>query len=148
MRHVVLVLVVTGHLLAMADVALPGSISVLGGDVSLVVSSATAGQDPDPAIDSTTSDLRYRISPSDPTMKITVETNLGSPSFTLKAEAINAAGGTPAGEMVLSTTAQDFLTDVTLTSNRTCDLKYTSVALASDGTGSDAHTVTYTIVAQ
>ena len=148
MRRVVLAVVVAGHLLSMADVAFSGAVSILGGDVSLVVSSATAGQDPDPAIDCTTASLRYRRSPADPPMKVTVETNLGSPSFILKTEAINATGGTSAGEIVLSTTAQDFLTDVVLTVNRSCDISYTSIALASDGTGSDAHRVTYTIVAQ
>ena len=147
MRHHRLLLFAV-PLLAWAGVAPSADITVEGGGVSLAVTSATAGQDPDPDVDQTTADLQYKKDAVDPTQKITAETDLGSPLFTLKVEALNAGDGTPAGELVLSTTAQDFVTSITSETFVFCDLKYTSVALASDGTGTDNHTVTYTMIAQ
>lgn len=148
MRHVGPLFLAVGLLLVWIDVAPPAVLSVEGGDVTLSISSATAGQDPNPAVDQISSSLNYKSGPVDPTLKITVATDLGSPLFVLRVEAINVGDGSATGEIVLGTTAQDLITGVTSTSLVGCDLKYTSVALASDGVGTDAHTVTYTMVAQ
>lgn len=134
-------------LAVLTGVAPSATVDVTGGDVSLVVSTATPGQEPDPVIDCS-SGLRFRLSTSDPTMKITVETNLGSPRFSLSVEAVNETHGTPQGEVALDTVARDILCDVISTKNQTCELRYVATALLSDGTGSDAHSVTYTIVPQ
>ena len=135
-------------LLTWTGVAPAADLTVEGGDVSLSVSSATAGQDPDPDVDETTSDLKYKKDAVDPTMKVTVATNLGSPLFTMKIEAINVGDGNPTGELIVGTAAQDLITSITSEIFAFCDLRYTSIALASDGTGTDNHTVTYTIIAQ
>ena len=148
MRHVGPLFLAVGLLLIWTGVAPPASLKVQGGDVTLSISSATAGQDPDPVVDQITSNLRYSKGIADPTLKITVATDLGSPVLVLKVEAINVGDGSATGEIVLGTTAQDLVTGVTAESFAYCDLKYSSVALASDGVVTDAHTVTYTMVAQ
>lgn len=128
-------------------------ISVLGGNVNMTISSATAGQQPDP-VTNEACQLQWSTLVADPTQKITVQTNLASPSFTLAAQALNvsAGDGTAAGEVILSTTAQDFVVsippNVPAGDPGTCTLRYTASATAAAGTGTDTHTITYTIVNQ
>ena len=117
-------------------------VGISGGNVTLTINSATPGSEPDDATDSTTTDLLWTTNES--TKKITVDTDLAAPDFTLTVEAASVSGGTSAGEVTLSTTAQDFVTGVSTTTG-SCDLSYTASATASDGTGSEVHTVTYTI---
>ena len=113
-----------------------------GGDINLVINSATAGSNPDDAVDNSSCDLRWTT--NEASKKITVQSSLGSPTFTLKVVAQNVSGGTAASEVTLGTTAADFVTGVSLTTG-SCDLQYTASATAANGTGSDVHTVTYTI---
>lgn len=117
-------------------------VAVEGGDITLVINSATAGQDPDQTVDNTSCDLKWTT--NEASKKITVQSSLGSPTFTLKVVAQNVAGGMAAAEVTLGTTASDFVTSVSTTTG-SCDLQYTASATASAGTGSDVHTVTYTI---
>jgi hypothetical protein len=117
-------------------------VGITGGNITLTINTATPGQDPDDATDNTTCDLSWTTNES--TKKITVETDLASPKFELKVVAQNVTGGTAASEVTLSTTAADFVTGISTTTG-TCDLAYTASADASDGTGSDVHTVTYTL---
>jgi len=79
--------------------------------------------------------------------KVTAQTNLAAPLFTLKVLAVNPTQGSAAPEVTLSTTAQDFLINIGKSSGTT-QLLYTGVALASQGTGADAHTVTFTVTVQ
>ncbi len=79
--------------------------------------------------------------------KITVSTNLASPLFTLQVEPKNWTGGTPMPPVTLTTTPTDFLRDIGRSSG-TCTLLYTVTALASKGTGTDAHTLTFTVQGQ
>jgi hypothetical protein len=147
MRRLEILLLALWLVLGLSGPAGAGEVTCLGTPI-LVISTATPGQDPDPAVDASCK-LRYRKdSAAEPTLKITVATNLGSPVFSLEVEAINAGGGTSTGLVALGTTAQDLLTDITNTLKKTCDLRYVATALASDGTGTDDHTVTYTIVIQ
>ncbi len=148
MRHVYLLSLIAVTQLMWAGVAPSADIVVEGGNVSLTVTSATAGQDPDPAVDQTTANLSYRKGTGFPMQKITAETDRGSPLFTLKVEAVNVGSGNATGELTLVTTAQDLITDISTVPYKTADLKYTLVALASDGTGTEVHTVTYTTLAQ
>ncbi len=76
--------------------------------------------------------------------KIVVSTDLNSPKYTLQVEALNPTAGGSAGIVTLSTTPTTLLTTVAR-SMGTCTLLYTVTALASQGTGSDAHTITFTI---
>ena len=119
-------------------------LSITGGNFTLSISAATAGSNPTDATDNTTTDLNWTTNVA--SKKITVATNLGSPTFTLKVVAQTVSGGTAAAEVTLSTTAADFVTGISTTIG-TCDLSYTAQATAAQGTGSDAHVVTYTLTA-
>jgi hypothetical protein len=116
--------------------------AISGGNLTLTINTATAGQEPDDAVDNTMCDLAWTT--NEASKKITVETDLAAPNFTLKVVAQNVTGGTAASEVTLSTTADDFVTGVATTTGG-CDLQYTASATAAQGTGSDVHTVTYTL---
>src|SRR5690606_6292921 len=118
-------------------------VAIVGGNVSLVIDSATAGSEPNPDTDTSTS-LDWTTNATG--QKITVATDQAAPNFTLTVEATDATGGTTAGPVALSTTAADFVTGISETTG-SADLSYEASALASDGNGSDVHVVTYTIVA-
>ena len=119
-------------------------LAISGGNITLTINSATAGSDLDDATDNTTCDLAWTTNQA--SRKITVVSDQGSPTFTLKVVAQNVTGGTAASEVTLSTTATDFVTAVSQASG-SCDLAYTASATAAQGTGSDVHTVTYTVTA-
>jgi len=119
-------------------------LAITGGNVTLTINTATAGSEPDDAVDNTTADLDWTT--NEATKKITVVTDQAAPTFTLKAVAQNVTGGTAASEVTLSTTAADFVTTISTTTGG-CDIQYTASATAAQGTGSDVHTVTYTITA-
>ena len=119
-------------------------LAITGANLTLTINNATAGSEPDDATDSTTCDLLWTTNQA--SKKITVATSLASPNFTLKVVAQNVSGGSAASEVTLSTTAQDLVTAIATTIGD-CDLAYTVSATAADGTGSDIHTVTYTITA-
>ncbi len=126
------------------------NVAILNGNVSLVVSTATAGSEPNPVTDQTTQLEWDNSVMSAPTKKITVRTNIASPQFLLKVQALNISvgGGSSAGEITVSTIETDFINNIPETGTKTCDLRYTASALASDGTGVENHTITYTIVDQ
>jgi predicted secreted Zn-dependent protease len=117
-------------------------LAITGGNLTLTINSATPGSGLDDAEDSTTCDLGWTTNSG--TKKITVATDLAEPSFTLKVTAANVSGGTSAGQVTLSTTAQNFVTGVSQVAG-TCDLDYVASAEVTDGTGTDTHTVTYTL---
>lgn len=119
-------------------------VTITGGDLTLQINTATGGGDPNQVTDATTCDLSWTIN-GDP-KKITVETTIGSPTFVLQVEAQNVTGGTGTAPVELSTTAVDFITDISATIGN-CDLAYTASAAAADGTGTENHTVTYTLTA-
>jgi len=118
-------------------------IQVSAGSVSLTITGAgvVAGQDQMSVVDQSTS-LLWGTNSSN--RKITVSTNLVGALFTLRLVALNPTQGTAMPEVVLSTVANDLLVNVGRTSG-SCMLRYTGVALASQGTGTDSHTVTFTI---
>ncbi len=117
-------------------------LAISGGDIVLTIASAVQGQDPDPVSNSDAS-LNWTTNESD--KKIVVETDLAAPLFDLSVEASNISGGTAAGSVAISTTAQDFVTGISLTSGD-CSLLYTAEAEAADGTGTDVHNITYTLI--
>ncbi|MEW5768086.1 MAG: hypothetical protein AB1797_10780 [bacterium] len=120
-------------------------VAVTGGAITLTINTAVAGSEPTDATDNTTCDLDWTT--NEATKKITVQTSLVSPKFILKVVAQNVAGsGTAAPQVTLSTTATNFVTSIS-TATGGCDLGYTASATAAQGTGSDAHTVTYTLTA-
>ncbi|MBW8001592.1 MAG: hypothetical protein FVQ80_06170 [Planctomycetes bacterium] len=119
-------------------------IALTGGSVSLTVNSATAGSQPTDATDSATADLSWTTNQAG--RKITVITNQASPTFTLTTEATTISGGISAGAITPTISAADFITAIANTVG-TCDLTYVGSATTAQGTGSDAHTITYTLTA-
>ncbi len=119
-------------------------VSVAGGNLTLTISTATAGSEPDAATDSTTCDLAWTT--NEASKKITVASGTTISGATLKVTAANVTGGTSGGQLTLSTTAQDFVTGVATTTGG-CDLSYEASATAADGTSSTTYTITYTITA-
>lgn len=79
--------------------------------------------------------------------KITVNTSLTTPLFVLKVVALNPTIGMAESEVTLSGIDQNFIYNIGKSSGG-CSIKYTGVALASQGTGNDSHSITFTIVAQ
>ena len=79
--------------------------------------------------------------------KITAATDLAAPLFALQLEATNATQGTPAGPVTVTTTPTDLLLNLARSSG-TCTISYTALVLASQGTGTESHTITYTIQTQ
>ena len=134
----------SGNHSATVQVNAINEMGISGGNITLTINSATAGSEPDAQSDNTTCDLQWTT--NEASKKITVATDNGTPNFTLKILAENVSGGTATSEVTLSTTATDFVASISTTVG-SCDLKYTASATAAQGTGSDAHTVTYTLTA-
>ena len=122
------------------------AVQVSSGTVNMNIAGAStvAGQDQMSIVDQSTS-LLWGINSS--LKKITVNTSLAAPKYTMKVLAVSPSVGTASAEVTLSTTAADFMINVGRSSG-SCTLKYTGIALASQGTGSDAHTITFTIQTQ
>ncbi len=119
-------------------------VAISGGNITLTIDAATPGSDPDPATDSTSCDLSWTT--NEASKKITVAAGAAISGATLKVQAANVSGGTSAGQVTISDTAQDFVTGISSTTG-SCDLSYEASATASQGTSSNTHTITYTITA-
>jgi hypothetical protein len=117
-------------------------ISVTGGNILLAINSATAGSEPNNEVDATTG-LQWTSNATG--KKITVESDVASPEYTLKALATGVSGGTAASEVTISNVSQDFITGVATTTG-SGTTRYTASATVAGGTGSDVHTITFTIV--
>jgi len=118
-------------------------LAITGGNKTLTINAATAGQNPN---NTTNTQCNLAWTTNETGKKVTVATNLASQNFTLKVEATSVTGGTSAGDVTLTDTAADFVTGVAETTGN-CTLFYTASATAAQGTGSDVHTVTYTLTA-
>ncbi|MEX0602957.1 MAG: hypothetical protein WD295_06425, partial [Bacteroidota bacterium] len=70
--------------------------------------------------------------------------NLASPLYALRLLAVSPTIGMAAAEVTLNSTAMDFMLGIGRSSGN-CQLRYTALALASQGTGSEIHTVTFTV---
>lgn len=120
-------------------VAAVNEVAITGGNVGLDIGSSYADSD------ATTADLSWSTNESN--KKITVESSLATIVYPLTVEATAASGGTAVGPVVLTNSAQDLVTGISLT-NGTANLAYSATATPADGTGVEAHTVTYTILAE
>lgn len=124
------------------------SIATGGTAPKLNVTAAVAGSDPTPVVN-TSSQIVYTSGGGRPS-KITVITSCPNQKFSLTvvAGAIPANGGTAAAAVTLSNTmlAADFITNIKKNSGPfAVTLQYTTAPLISQGTGTDSHTVTYTV---
>jgi hypothetical protein len=79
--------------------------------------------------------------------KITASTSLVAPLFRLALVAVSPTAGTAAPEITLSTIPRDLLLNIGRTSG-SCSLRYTGTALASQGVGTDVHSITFTVQSQ
>ena len=142
--------VLVGGVLSLGE-ALGADLSVLNGNINLTISSAVAGQEPGSVADEA---CQLQWSTGSNVWKITAQTSMNSPKFTLTTRAISvsAGDGTAVGEIALTVFPADLVVDIPaeipVGDPGTCTLLYAASATAADGTGTDVHTVTYTIVNQ
>jgi len=118
-------------------------VQVSSGVVGLTISGANAlaGQDL-MTVSNEATNLLWGINSG--LKKVVVNSSVAAPLFTLKLAALSPSQGTAAPQVTLSTTATDLLLNVGRSSGN-CVLQYTAEALASQGTGTDAHTITFTV---
>lgn len=123
-------------------------LSITGGNITLTISTATAGSDPDAATDSTCIlNITTNKSGTDP-KKITVTNGTvvseSGATFTVGGTSISGATVESALD-ITGITAVNFVTGLEAFAGLTT-LTYTWDALASDGTlASEAHIITYTL---
>lgn len=136
----------SGNHTVTVTVATITAVQVSSGSVNMSITGTgvVAGQDLMTVTDQTTN-LLWGINSAN--RKITVRTSLSSQTFTLRVVAVNPTQGTAAPEVTLTTVENDFLTNVGRSSG-SCAIQYTGLALASQGTGSDSHTITFTVTTQ
>ena len=129
------------------SVATVNILQISGGSVSLTLGAGavTAGVDLMGPVTSSSTTLLWGFNSS--LRKVTVATNLATQKYILKVLAIAPTQGLASPEVTLSTIPGDFLTN-TGRSSGSCTLQYTGYALASAGTGTDSHTITFTVAAQ
>jgi len=121
----------------------------VGAAVVLTVDAAVAGSAPTAVTDTVTT-LAWTT--NEAAKKITVATTTAAAQkFTLTALAVEPTSqpGVPSGivNLVSAASALDFISGVGASSG-TDTITYTGSATAAQGTGSDVHTVVYTIVAE
>jgi hypothetical protein len=122
-------------------------INLTGGNVNLLITSASPGTNPDGAMDSNCR-LNWTTAVSDPIQKITVESSLLHPQFPLHVQALGVNGGTAEGLVAVGSSA-DFVTNILAgTNDGQATLKYQANATAAEGAGSDSHNITFTITVQ
>lgn len=127
------------------------SLSLSSGSVSLVINSTVAGSEPDPDEDPSTS-LDWSVQSG--SNKVTVSTSSVGQQFSPTVEAINVVAGTSTGTVTLTDgmAETDFVVNIDGSSpgkvEGSCDLRYRGTATASQGTGTDSHTVTFTLTSQ
>lgn len=118
----------------------------ISGSVSITITGTgvVAGQDLMTATDQS-STLSWGLNGT--SKKITVRTNIGTPLYTLTVQALNPIPGSSAGVVTVSTTDLNLI--LSLSRNKgSSTLRYTAAALASQGIGSDIHTITFTVTTQ
>ncbi len=120
-------------------------ISNSGNPGALVVSTATAGSQPDAVTDSSTT---YAITTNGTAKKITAAIDTAMPTdVTLKVALGAPTGGTSAGQVTLGTVAVDAVTGITEVAESGLSISYELSALVTAGVvASGSKTVTYTIV--
>ncbi len=119
-------------------------LSTSGNPGALVVSTASAGSEPDVATDSSTT---YAITTNGTSKKITASISAAMPTgVTLKVE-LGAPAGASASQVTLGTTAVDAVTGITQVAESGKSISYELSALVTAGVvASDSTTVTYTVV--
>ncbi len=126
------------------------TLTILGTAPTLTIITGTSQTQPVNATNSGCS-LRYRQNVNNNLWRITVQTNLVNPHFTLSVYASNVTRGVAAGTVTFTdTNAHDFITGITRSgTNATATINYTASTLYSKGNsielGNDRHRITYTL---
>jgi hypothetical protein len=129
------------------------SLTINGGNITMTITTGSAGSEPIPIGNSTTS-LRYRRTLW--AQKITVRTNCPGQSFNLTVVASNVTSGTaaPVVNLLQGMLDTNVITNIAagFFSFATATLNYQASATFAQGNsaelGDDVHTVTYTLTAQ
>ena len=118
---------------------------VAGSDVSLTITSSTAGSDPDDVTDASTYDLTTNCGTD--AKKITAAINTAMPSgMTLTLNATAPTGGTSSGGVTITNVAADVVTSIDAVSEAGLALNFTLAATAEAGVVTSAtKTLTLTI---
>lgn len=126
------------------EVAAVNEISV-SGSPSLVINSATAGS----GLSSASASATYAITTNETNRKVTAQIDSNMPSGVTLSVTLDApTGGTSAGAVNLSTTAQDVVTGVSSINQSGLSITYgLSATVAAGVVAADNKTVTYTITA-
>ena len=121
-------------------------ISASGNPAALVISTATAGSEPDDATDNTTT---YAVTTNGTNKKITGAIDSAMPAnTTLQVNLTAPTDGSSAGGVALSATAADLVTGITQKAESGLTITYTLSATVSAGiVASDSRTVTLTLTA-
>mgnify|MGYP006890124141 FL=1 len=121
------------------------SISITGNPSTMTINSGTAGQNPNPA---TNSSRTYSVSTDTTIRKITGKINSSMPSgVTLAINLAAPTGATSLGSVAMTTTIQDLVTGIpifTISSGRTMTYTLSATASAAAVTN-NTRTVTYTV---
>ena len=114
-----------------------------GGDLTINITTATPGSEPD-AVQNSTRGLQWTT--NETAQKVTVAADVAYSTYTLKALATGIVGGGSAAAEVTFNDANDhdFVTGVA-TEVGSCTIRYTASATAAAGVGSEQHQITYTI---
>lgn len=119
-------------------------LSISGGNVTLTIDTATAGYEPNAALDYLSPCL-LNWTTNETNKKITVSTGLANRKFALYLTSQNIPGGNYYGPTQLGTTAKDYIYGISNTTG-SCDLQYLAMATVTQGTGTDTHTsITFTL---
>lgn len=119
-------------------------ISVSGNPGNLVVSTATAGSEPDAVTDNSTT---YSITTNESSKKITGSISAAMPTnTTLQINLTAPTGGSSAGNITLGTVAADLVTGIATVAESGLTITYTFSATVDAGVvASDSRTVTLTL---
>ena len=121
-------------------------ISVSGNPAALIVSTATAGSEPDAVTNNATT---YAVTTNGTNKKITGDLDVAMPAnTTLQVNLTAPTGGSSAGAVTLSASAADLVTGITQKAESGLTITYTLSATVSAGiVASDSRTVTLTLTA-
>lgn len=135
------------------NISYGADISVINGDLNLTIATAIAGQEPNSVINETCQ-LNWTTAPADLTKKITVETDLLAPLYSIDVTAtgVSSGDGNSTGTKSLSTTPTDIITGIPngidVGDPGVCTVRYEATATVAAGTGNDNHRITFTITDQ
>ena len=160
MQKKIFAIILTGMIFCLTGIAFAGNsttqtvtfqvnaineITVSGNPGALIVSTATAGSEPDQVSDSSTT---YNITTNGSNKKITGQLDSAMPSdTTLTVSLVAPSGGTSAGDVALSATAANLVTDINKKKGSSLGITYKFSATVDAGIiSSTSRTATLTIL--